>query len=67
MPHLSLVYGRLNAGQQEEAMEIVRKSFADIIADEAYFRVASFALVRTDVADERMTTWERVADFPLNE
>jgi hypothetical protein len=60
MPHLSLVYGRLDAERRAAAADEAR---ADDVLASASFVPDALALWRTDVEDETCATWKRVDRF----
>jgi len=62
MPHLSLVYGRLDAERRAEAANEAR---ADDVLASASFVPDALGLWRTDVEDETCATWKRVDRFHL--
>lgn len=64
MPHLSLIYGNLATEQKEEAKQFVTAGSNDLLRD-TEFMVSSLQLWRTEGGDKLMTTWEKLADIPL--
>ena len=65
MPHLSLVYGDLDASERRTAAEEATRELLGDRAPEAGFLAEDISLWRTDVQDRTCRTWSRVERFPL--
>lgn len=65
MPHLSLVYAAdLSAEEKEKAKRVVEGKFGPQLC-ETQFLVSSLCLYSTDTSDKLLTTWKKVAEYPL--
>jgi 2'-5' RNA ligase len=64
MPHMSLLYGDLDAAVRDQIVQEVKAQHADLLVD-SEFLVRSFHLYRTDPSDLLMKTWTKIAEFPL--
>ena len=65
MPHLSLVYGDLDASERRAAAEEATRELLGDRAPEAGFLAEDISLWRTDIQDMTCRTWSRVERFPL--
>jgi hypothetical protein len=65
MPHLSLVYGDLDASERRTAAEEATRELLGDRAPDAGFVAEDISLWRTDINDRTCRTWSRVDRFPL--
>eukprot|EP00250_Pteridium_aquilinum_P014949 c22299_g1_i1 orf=476-1099(-) len=64
MPHLSLLYGDRTDEEKEKAKLLVEENYGPDLCD-TEFRVSSLCLYSTDINDKLLTSWKKVAEYPL--
>ncbi|KAI5061010.1 hypothetical protein GOP47_0024122 [Adiantum capillus-veneris] len=64
MPHMSLLYADLTADDKEKARLLVEENYGSQLC-ETEFLVSSLSLYSTDINDKALTSWKKVAEFPL--
>ncbi|CAM6091646.1 unnamed protein product [Calypogeia fissa] len=63
-PHLSLLYGGLTDEDKKKGKALAEEKFGDILVN-SEFVVSSLTLWTTDTEDKLLTSWKKVAEFPL--
>lgn len=63
-PHLSLLYGDLKDEDKKMAKDLAEEKFGDILLN-SEFVVPNLSLWTTDTEDKLLTSWKKVAEFPL--